>query len=356
MAKFEARVVRVRIEPHPDADRMEIAHIDGYQCCVGKNTMCSGDLAVYIPDGAIVPESLLDELELTGKLAGAGHDRVRPIVLRGVLSQGLAVPLTVRALNGVTLAEGNDAAHWLGVTKYEPTPPPELLGAVLPAHGECLDFDVEDARRYPGVMKPNEPVVITEKIHGVMTCLAITGESTPLVTSKGLSHKGLKFDVEARGNATTLHVAMWHRHAHGVRALYEELGRNGDGVYLLGESAGGKLQDLNYGLSPNERVFRAFDIYIGDRRRGTWLARDAMAHECAKVGIGCVPEIARMGFEPEAIASLASGRSTVPGAPHGREGVVARLVDERCDPRIGRVILKWVSPKQLVRANATELS
>lgn len=46
MAVHRVDVVRLaRIDPHPNADRMEIAAVRGWSCCVGKGQFAPGDLA-----------------------------------------------------------------------------------------------------------------------------------------------------------------------------------------------------------------------------------------------------------------------------------------------------------------------
>ena len=52
MARFAVKIHRVQISRHPNADRLEIARIGGYECCVSKHTLKTGDLAAYVPDGA----------------------------------------------------------------------------------------------------------------------------------------------------------------------------------------------------------------------------------------------------------------------------------------------------------------
>lgn len=46
MAEFRCPVVRVVIVPHPDADRLEVAQVGGWECVVPKGEFCNGDLAV----------------------------------------------------------------------------------------------------------------------------------------------------------------------------------------------------------------------------------------------------------------------------------------------------------------------
>ena len=86
-------VVELTVRDHPDADRLEIAGHGGYQMVVGKGVWSTGDRAVYVPEASVLPGSLIEEMGLTGRLAGKGRDRVKVVRLRGVVSQGLVVPL-----------------------------------------------------------------------------------------------------------------------------------------------------------------------------------------------------------------------------------------------------------------------
>lgn len=100
MSTLKCEVVRVTIQEHPNADALEIAQVRGYQSIVRKGQFETGDLAVYIPEQAIVPEWLLRRLNLwdddkgKGKLAGSNGDRVKAQKIRGVLSQGILLPLS----------------------------------------------------------------------------------------------------------------------------------------------------------------------------------------------------------------------------------------------------------------------
>jgi RNA ligase (TIGR02306 family) len=56
MAELKVEVVKIQeIQEHPNADRMELAFIYGYQVCVQKGIYKEGDLAVYIPVDAVLP-------------------------------------------------------------------------------------------------------------------------------------------------------------------------------------------------------------------------------------------------------------------------------------------------------------
>ena len=50
MFELEAPCVKVTVEPHPKADRLEIAIVKGFTCIVEKGAFKTDDLAVYIPE------------------------------------------------------------------------------------------------------------------------------------------------------------------------------------------------------------------------------------------------------------------------------------------------------------------
>lgn len=95
MAEFTVPVVRISgTAPIDGADAIEVAQVLGYRCVVKKGEFAVGDLAVYIPEAAIVPDYLLDLLGLKGKLAGPQGNRVKAVRLKNTISQGLLLPLS----------------------------------------------------------------------------------------------------------------------------------------------------------------------------------------------------------------------------------------------------------------------
>ena len=192
MASFECLVYKVIVEPHPDADRIEVARIGGYTCIVLKDQFKTGDLAVYIPEQSIIPDDVLEELGLTGMLSGPDGNKLQAKRLRGVLSQGLLYPLSGKKMpQGQTLREGQDVREFLGVVKYEPPIPSELKGKVMPMDG-IVKYDMEDVKKYPGIITPGEAVIMTEKLHGIL-CRISRIDGVVYVSSKGNGNNGLVF-------------------------------------------------------------------------------------------------------------------------------------------------------------------
>ena len=92
MATFESRIHALRIEPHPNADRLELAAVGGFRCIVGKGSFADGDLAACIPEGAVCPDWLIAELGLEGRLAGKRQNRVKAVKLRGCSPRVSSIP------------------------------------------------------------------------------------------------------------------------------------------------------------------------------------------------------------------------------------------------------------------------
>ena len=340
MASFEVPVVRVdRIEEHPGADALEIAVVRGFRCVVKIGAHRAGDLVAYIPEDAVVPEALIREMRLwdeakdRGMLAGKKGDRVKAIRLRGIVSQGLLHPVEGRE-------EGEDLAGDLEIVKYEPPIPVHMQGEVANLRGHTLAYDIESIQKYPDLLREGEEVVFTEKLHGTWTCFGYDPgldhaellEGGTIITSKGNADSGLGFKWNEANEhnlyvmtfrAAMLETGMWDR----VRAGCE---RTGEPVFILGETFGKKVQDLDYGQQG--RAFRAFDIYEGPPRRGRFLDYDEMVERAADWGLETTPRLYRGSFSMEAAEQHRDGKTTFRGN-HVREGIVIAPVKERPCPR-----------------------
>ncbi|MGO4753829.1 RNA ligase (ATP), partial [Streptomyces sp. 2MCAF27] len=89
MSTLRVTAELLTIHEHPNADALDLAQVGLYRAVVAKGAFRSGEFAVYVPEQAVLPDELIAELGLTGRLAGTAHNRVKAIRLRGELSQGL---------------------------------------------------------------------------------------------------------------------------------------------------------------------------------------------------------------------------------------------------------------------------
>ena len=101
------------IKPIAGADKIECAVVDGWECVVAKkDNLKVGDWIVYVEIDSLMPERPEFEFLRSKKF------RVRTIKLRGQVSQGLVLPLSI--LPGWLYDLGEDVTELLGIKKYDP--------------------------------------------------------------------------------------------------------------------------------------------------------------------------------------------------------------------------------------------
>ncbi|WP_369142888.1 RNA ligase (ATP) [Streptomyces sp. R44] len=342
------------VHPHPNADALELAQVGLYRAVVAKGIYKTGDAAVYIPEQAVLPLALVEELGLTGRLAGGNADRVKAVRLRGELSQGLVCrPAALADVDLVrAAAEGADFAETLGITKWVPPIPPTMSGEVEPAPELLPWVDIENLQRYPDVFEPGEAVVLTEKLHGTACLLTFHAEEGRVqVTSKGFGAKGLALKEDPRN-------LYWRAvHGHGLAGVAERLAKRlgARRVGLFGEVYGSGVQDLAYGADARSETvgYALFDVSAEIDGQVRWLDPEAVT-DAGEVPL--VPRLYSGPYDLDTVLVHASGRETVSGREtHLREGVVIRPATERYSPVTGgRAIAKAVSPAYLTRKGGTE--
>ena len=315
-----------KVLPHPNAERLELAHVKGWQCVIPKGKYTAGDRITYIPPDSVLPVELSDRLGITKYLS---KGRVRCARLRGEPSFGVIMDLEDPAW-----PVGMDVREHYGITKYVP-PVRTSVGDAERVHPLFVLYtDIENMRNFPDVIATGEEVVATEKIHGTNCRVGLIteedGTRTEMAGSKGVSRKRPP-DEKLAGDL------YWHPWSvPAVRALLEELAADHRQVILFGEVYG-KVQSLRYGVEGGIR-FAAFDLLVD----GKYADHDEFVERCARHGVATTPPLFRGPFALETIRELAEGKTAMAGADHIREGVVVRPVRERLDPKVGRVILKYV--------------
>jgi RNA ligase (TIGR02306 family) len=351
MSSFEVKVRKITVTPHENAEALEIGTIDGYQFVVAKGHWQTGDLGVYIPEQAVVPDHLISEMGLEGRLAGSAKNRVKAIKLRGALSQGLFYKPAEKPLPP-HWDEGLDVGSELGIYKYEPPIPASLAGKIREPkeYGNQIGIfrtytDIENIKKYPDVLEVGEEVVMTEKLHGTCCIFALI-ENEFLVSSKGIAARFLTLTDEP-GNV------YWQiAHKFNLREKLEKIAAavNTKELILFGEGLG--VQDLMYGLTKGQLDFRAFDLYD---RYGFYNYNEFKCM-CQLAGIPTVPLLYQGAYSKEVLAEHTTGKSTL--ANHIREGVVVKPITERTSGMLGRVIFKSVSEAYLLRKgdNVTEFN
>lgn len=76
------------LRDHPTLAHLQLGMVAGNQVVVGRH-YDEGVIGFFIPDGAIVPDKLADEMWVRGKLSGKNRNRVKSRERDGVFSSGL---------------------------------------------------------------------------------------------------------------------------------------------------------------------------------------------------------------------------------------------------------------------------
>lgn len=314
MSIFQVEVVPVILEPHPNADSLSSVKVYGYTVCVNTVDWKDKKMGAYIPPDSVVPDN-----ENFAFLQDKTRIKVRH--LRGVVSMGLLVP----APAGSEI--GQDVAEILGVTHYEPP----LQNAKSSGESEASPigiiapkYDVENMLRFANLFQEEEPVYVTEKIHGA-NARYVWHDDRMWCGSKG------EWKKQANDN-------LWWQ-ALQQNPWIETYCRTHPGFVLYGEVFG-NVQSLKYGAKPGHYQVRIFDIL----RDGQWLETAALF---ANKEIQTVPVLGVYPFNLKLLQEMAEGDSLLEGANHIREGIVVRPKIERITTEIGRLQLKLISDAYL---------
>lgn len=109
-----------QVTAHFNADRLELAHVGGWQCCIKKGEFKQGDKALYFEIDSLLPVGnpffafLAERKESLYEIDGVTYSRIKSIKLRKELSQGLLLPIP--STLEITSGNLNDV---FGVLKYE---------------------------------------------------------------------------------------------------------------------------------------------------------------------------------------------------------------------------------------------
>ena len=349
MERSQAHIEKVvALKPIPNADRIEVAQILGWECVVVKGDLQVGDYCVYIEIDSLVPPT--PEFEFLQKY----KYRVRTIKLRGQLSQGLALPITDSMRKKIgSLEEGKDVAKALGITKHDPQAAAELKALARKKRGRFMRFLMSFAifrkiwfwlhpyanSAFPSwIPKSDETRVqacperflnpsgedryyISEKLDGQSVTIYYK-YSEKKKKRFGVCSRNISLDPEASGN--------WQNVARKydlknklqddyIKSIYK------DGIAIQGEILAPGVQGNPYRVTePVLYVFNVFDI---DGRY--YVPLGELVDVCQHLGLNTVPildeDFDLSKYTLESILKFAEGFSVLEGREDvNREGIVIR--------------------------------
>lgn len=386
MSSLIVEVCKVdKVERHPQADKLSIAHIKGWQTVIGynpetgKNQFEEGDLCVFVPPDSILPAVLAERFNVAKYLSPVKNEdgtvvggRVRVTRLRSIPSYGLIINVENPAWG-----LGQDLADHYGITKWEPPETCTDGDAEREYHAFHRYFTLENINNFPNLFIDGEEVVMTEKIHGKNARVGLIKEAdecgdmqwTFMAGSHDVRRKEyqtqkkrkidpatgeeVEYDVTKRSQFWEIFDIA------GIKDLLIDMCDATHNVVVFGELYGSGVQDLAYGCANGEWDFRVFDITIN----GKYVDFDVIKMYCDKHNVKMVPTIYRGPFSNEKVQECVGGFTTMcdpdkAGKFKEREGIVIKTVKERCDANqkkfFDRAALKAINFKYLERKNGTE--
>ncbi len=259
------------ILPIDGADRIELAKIDGWQCVVKKNEFKVGDLGLYFEIDSVFPHA--EDPQTSDNrwefLRNRGF-RIKSMKLKGVLSQGLLMPLNMFP----EVKEGEeDIAIKLGIIKYEPPATFKSGDAKgnFPTH-LIPKTDEERLQNIPAIIEEIKGLsyVITVKIDGTSTTMLYDKESDDFsVCSRNLTVKD--------GDNIYYNTAR--------KYFISDILKANPSYIIQGEIAGQGIQKNRLGL----KDVQLFVYNIWDRNINRYVDFDKFRSLCDKWKIQTVP-------------------------------------------------------------------
>lgn len=360
------------IDPIPNADRIELAHIDGWQVIVKKDEFHIGENVIYFEIDSWIPHDLAPYLTKEGhkpkEFNGVKGERLKTVKMRGTLSQGLIIPLSVLEENNPDVYKkaydsiGYDLTEVLGIQKYEkpeweqvrerrrsattvtnvsrygfPTGIPKTdqeriqnLVALTQSNGIPW-FDEEGKFTYEFGLE------VTEKLDGTSATfvfrdgkLLCCSRNYAYIDKKKTNGECIWTDMGRElGLSDTLRPYRWYE------IILDWLGisvkpftRFGlENIAIQGEIVGPKIQGNKYGLKENR--FYVYDIFDVEKNRYLECGNRVMFTQ--SLGLRHVPIINYSGYQGttlEEFLEMADGESEI-GTHPLREGLVFKKQCER---------------------------
>lgn len=348
MERRLASIQRIaELTPIDGADNIVKARVQGWNVVVKKDEFIVGDPCVFFEIDAVLPDG-----PAWSEFMRQRGFRVKTVKLRGVLSQGLALPVDILgdALEAVEEAgypEGDDVSQLLGVTKYEP-----------PAPGESGNrFRVHAGEPFPArVPKTDET-----RLQSALACLHELAGKDFYVTTK-LDGTSATFFRDFDGKLVVCSrnwvvkpepTNVYHQMAERYRLHEIPIG-----IAVQGEICGPGIQKNRLGLKePDLFVFNVYDANAERIADGAgYYSYSEWCDFCTRHKLKMVPvEDVFVGdrawpFNHSLDAWLERAKGVYEGTKNRKEGIVVRPLIETYSRKLqGRLSFKVINNEFLLK-------
>ena len=329
---MERRLVSIQtidaIDPIAGADNIVQARVMGWTVVVKKGEFAAGDPCVFFEIDSILPDG-----PAWAEFMRPRRFRVRTLKLRGVLSQGLALPISILA--GQDAPRDVDLRERLGVTKFEAVLPDtrELAGPFPTRVPKTDEIRLQSALGVLDEIRGKEFYVST-KCDGTSATYVRDGQDGFIACSRNWALR--------RGDNHVWRLAERYR-------LEDQLPID---VAIQAEVCGPGIQKNRLGLDAVDLfVFNVYDV-----RAARFLELEAFRAFCGERGLRTVP-IERVVRGDEALHHdhsldtwLEAARGMYAGTKQRKEGIVVRpLVEQPSTVLGGRLSFKVINNDFLLK-------
>jgi len=304
-----------KVVNHPNADRLDICTILGYECVTKRDQFKEGDIVVYVRPDSVFPDS-----EWAIEYKKYAKDRIKSIKIRGFWSEGVIIPfevfpeVTKEVLKDYLV--GDDVSELLWISHYEPPAPKDLSAK----GGLPFGIPYTDEERWenytPSKLPYGELVDLFLKVDGQSNSFYY------FLLQKLFGVLGRKLELKMEfNNNYTAHVTRYDIE-NKLRDFCEKHERS---IAIRGESYGTGIQTMN--INPHSKLsngWAMFSVYLIDERR---YARKGepfyflnVAKELELPTVKLLEE--NVILTPELIQKYSVGLTTIDGKPF--EGVVVQ--------------------------------
>jgi hypothetical protein len=330
------------IAPIAGADNIVVAKILDWECIIKKDELKVGDLAVYFEIDSQLQER--EEFEFLRQR----KFRVRTIKLRGQLSQGLALPLSI--LPEGKYKEGQDVTDLLGVTHYDPEHLSNVNKELNKKRGPLMKFlfkfalfrklyfffNKKSTKGWPEFV----PHTDEENIQAIFKSIKNKYGDKKFFETEKVDFQSATYFTKTRGRffkkkdfgvcSRTIYKktpddSLWWTQANKYDLKKKLCSENFD-VIVQGESGDTNVQKNIYKIS--EPRFWVFNVI--DSTRNYHYNLEEMEAFCKKHELEMVPVLNREFTLPETVEELlehSKGKSVI-NKNTIREGVVIRLIED----------------------------
>lgn len=330
----------VVLAPCPNADKLSLVRVDGFQCVTATEQWAGRDRGVFVRPDSEVDTKHPAFAFLAPKAKADGWARVRAVKIRGQLSEGLLVPY--------------DDPDALPVRHYEP---PETGDAGVKGQGSLFEggaaerdkprfvadfkYDLDNGKkpRHTFIVA-GTPCWVTEKLHGANARYVFDGHRLWCGSRNEWKREYPNYDhvqrpadftddqwdrVRAKMEADQKTRSMWWN---ALTPEMETFCRQNPGAVLWGEVYG-QVGGFPYDTG-GKPTFRAFDVWTP---HGPWRYDQFQDVVDGCFGVPTVPFISDCPLPYDALdlRSEAEGQSLI--GRHVREGVVVRPEDNSERPQ-----------------------